>query len=164
MRVLLTLFAAGLALLAATGLYGLKHRVEERRAAVEALERGIGEDVEALRVLEAEWAYLSDPRRVQDHALRYLRLAPPRPEQVVGSLAALPYRVEGRRVESDGGSDLRRLPAPRGKPLPPAERPGTTIEIADRTAPATETPPPSFAARMRLAIERAGATPRGDGR
>lgn len=161
MRILLTLIAAGLALLAATGLYGLKHRVEERRAAAEALERDIAEDVEALRVLEAEWAYLTDPRRVQDHALRYLRLAPPRPEQVTRGFAGLPYRVEGRDVEGNDGLDLRRLPQPRSKPLPPAARPGTAIPVA--AAPATpQALPVSFAVRMRAAIERAGAEPAGD--
>lgn len=164
MRALLTLIAAGLVLLAATGLYGLKHRVEARRAAVQMLERGIEDDSAALRVLEAEWAYLANPQRVQDHVVRYLRLAPPRPGQVAASLAVLPYRGEGRRVDGGAGMDLRLLPEPRHKPEPPADRPRSTIEIAASAAPefAVSAAVPSFASRMQRALERAGATPPGD--
>ena len=70
--------AVALALLAgaAVGLYPLKHRVADLEAEADALARGIADDRQAIRVLEAEWAYLNAPGRLAGLAARHLDLAP----------------------------------------------------------------------------------------
>lgn len=124
---LITLLTALMALTAAGGLYQLKHTVEQRRDGIEALAERIAEDGEAIRVLEAEWAYLASPQVIQDRALRYLRLKPIAPHQMASSLAVLPFRT-GDKMLTGAGSDGRVLPRPRSKPRAP-ER---TIAIAQR--------------------------------
>lgn len=119
MRQVLTVFFAMLVLASAGGLYLLKHKVEARRAQVMALERQIMQDSEALRVLEAEWAYLSSPQLVQDHSVRYLRLRPATPDQVVTSLTALPYRLDHHVLAAARGDDIQPVPLPRNKPVAP---------------------------------------------
>jgi len=121
MRPLLALLAAVIVLAAAGALYQLKHRVETRREAVRALEEQIVEDAEALRVLKAEWAYLTSPAELQPRAREHLALGPPHPDQIASSIAQLPFRGPrdndiGPLAQGDGES----APAPRAKPTPPA--------------------------------------------
>ncbi|GEQ98571.1 hypothetical protein JCM17844_22080 [Iodidimonas gelatinilytica] len=184
MRQLLIALIALLAIGSAAGLYQLKHQVEARRDAVIALERQIVDDAEAVRVLEAEWAYLSSPQVIQDQAFRYLKLRPASPEQLVSSLAALPYRLEGRRLASAMPDDVFRVPSPRKKPTAPVrieEHDQPVIAVSDardysaaprvqqprltRTdrakdnAPSRQTSRPTqldFGARMQKALERIG--------
>ncbi len=178
MRQLLTVFAAMLVLASAGGLYLLKHKVEARRDQVLALERQIMHDSEALRVLEAEWAYLASPQLVQDQAVRYLRLRPATPDQVVTSLAVLPYRLDHHVLAAVSGDDIQPVPSPRSKPVAPT-RPDDHRK-ADVLMASGETTPPGqpsvlsnasyslgdarhrqprrqdFGARMQQAIDRVG--------
>jgi len=151
------MLAIALVLAAAGGLYGLKHRVEARREAVQDLERQILRDSEAIRVLKAEWAYLTNPELLQQRAQRYLTLAPPRSGQITTSLARLPFR--GRDLVAEAGTPS--VPQPRMKPMAPP-RPTTSDHLAsaasgelrrDAHPASTEE---DFAARIRAVLERMG--------
>lgn len=95
------------------GLFQVKLAVEEQDHQLDALYRAQLEDQKAIHVLEAEWAFLNSPDRLQDLAIRHLRLAPTLPTQVIQSPADIPYRAGGQS-ERDPGSIY---PAPRAKPL-----------------------------------------------
>jgi hypothetical protein len=50
--------------------------VHDHREKLAALTRDIGREEESLRVLQAEWSYLNQPRRLEKLAKQYLKLAP----------------------------------------------------------------------------------------
>ncbi len=131
----------------AAGLYALKHEVEERRAAVAALERQMAEDSEALRVLRAEWAYLDSPQMIQERALRHLRLRPPTPDQFISVLGMIPLRNDKAPFLAAAAHDVVPRPTPRFRPTPPVRK-----AVAAGGASAGD----PFAARMERALERVG--------
>ncbi len=134
----------------AAGLYALKHEVEERRAAVAALERQMAEDREALRVLKAEWAYLDSPEVIQERALRHLRLRPPTPDQFISALGMLPLRNDETPFLAASAHDVVPRPTPRFRPTPPVRK-----AVAAGEAGGTD----RFSARMEQALERVGGAP-----
>jgi len=133
----------------AAGLYALKHEVEERRAAVAALERQMAEDREALRVLKAEWAYLDSPQMIQERALRHLRLRPPTPDQFLPVLGMLPLRNDRTPFLAASAHDVVPRPTPRFRPTPPVRK---------AVAGGGERGNGAFSARMKRALERVGGT------
>ncbi|MFN3232845.1 MAG: hypothetical protein ACE363_11915 [Alphaproteobacteria bacterium] len=82
-----------LALLVAVsyGLYRLKYTVEDQRDSAAAISAQIAEDQRAIKVLRAEWAYLTRPQRLQDLSGDFLDLAPLDPDQI-GELDVIPAR------------------------------------------------------------------------
>lgn len=79
----------------------LKHAVQEQAEEVEAIAKQIHADQESLRILEAEWAYLTSPRALQELSIEFLALMPPSPKQVVGSVADIPMRRSDDVVTGD---------------------------------------------------------------
>lgn len=122
------LIALGLMLVGLLGLvlFQVKLAVEEKDRQLDALYRSQLQDQKAIHVLEAEWAYLNSPDRLQDLAIRHLRLAPTLPTQVINGPGAIPYRT-GAQSERDPGSVY---PAPRAKPSLQSSRPKTTHDLA----------------------------------
>ncbi|WP_281300446.1 MULTISPECIES: hypothetical protein [unclassified Iodidimonas] len=159
MRQFLIILALSFVILAAGGLYKVKHSVENRRAHLAALEQQILDDSEAVRVLEAEWAYLASPQALQDVSVRTLSLRPVTPDQVLASLTSLPYRMEGRllaQVTPDKrvGDDVFHVPSPRHKPVAPAlpQPEAPQVETPDRYAAADHR---LMAADLQAAVNRA---------
>jgi cell division protein FtsL len=72
----------------AYGLYNLKYKVEDLQEHAEALREQMDEDRRAIKVLEAEYAYLSRPERLQRLATKFLDLGPTAASQV-GDMADL---------------------------------------------------------------------------
>ena len=70
------------------GLYNLKYEVEDLQDHANALRGQMDEDRRAIKVLEAEWAYLSRPDRLQTLSQKFLVLEPTVARQV-GDLADL---------------------------------------------------------------------------
>lgn len=71
---------------AATWTYTVKHRAERSVAAIDELERRIALEKESISLLEADWAYLSQPSRLQTLSDLYgeeLQLRETEPQQVV---------------------------------------------------------------------------------
>ncbi len=103
MRRVVTIVAAVTAIASGAAVLQLKLAVQNKAADVEALAEQIHRDREAIRVLEAEWAYLTTPRALQDRSIRFLALMPPTAEQVITDPTDIPFRPEGIEAESDPG-------------------------------------------------------------
>jgi cell division protein FtsL len=63
------------------GLFVIKHRVQSLEEKLTALNAEIISDQNAIQVLEAEWAYLNQPARLEELSRRLLGMDAPRPEQ-----------------------------------------------------------------------------------
>ncbi len=101
MRRLFTCIAALCALTSGAALIQLKYAVQEQAENVEAIARQIHQDQESLRILEAEWAYLTSPRTLQELSIEFLALMPPSSKQVVGSVTEIPLRRSREVVGGD---------------------------------------------------------------
>ena len=109
MRKLVTSLAAVTAISAGAAVLQLKMAVQEKTEEVRALARQIHDGQAAIRVLEAEWAYLTGPRILQQRSIQFLALMPPRASQVLPDPVVIPYRPRGTDV-ADGAGDVL-LPA-----------------------------------------------------
>lgn len=69
-----------LILLCSTGGFLLQtsQNVQNTESKLRALEHSIAREKQNLIVLEAEWAYLNSPYRLENLALKYLELTPPK--------------------------------------------------------------------------------------
>jgi len=103
MRRMVTIMAAVTAIASGAAVLQLKLAVQNKAADVEALAAQIHRDREAIRVLEAEWAFLTTPRSLQDRSIRFLALMPPTAEQVITDPADIPFRPKGIEAEGDPG-------------------------------------------------------------
>ncbi|MGE0668252.1 MAG: hypothetical protein AB7O49_16985 [Sphingomonadales bacterium] len=83
-----TLITLGVLIVVSYGLYNLKYEVEDLQDHADALRAQMDEDRRAIKVLEAEWAYLSRPDRLQTLSEKFLTLEPTVARQV-GGLADL---------------------------------------------------------------------------
>jgi hypothetical protein len=72
-----------LVVLAAAGSYLITQEVRGLEVQVRGIDRAILVNQEAIHVLNAEWAYLNQPARLDDLGRRLLRLAPLRGERVI---------------------------------------------------------------------------------
>jgi hypothetical protein len=103
----ITVMASGAAVLQ------LKVSVQEKTEEIRGLAQQIHDDKKAIRVLEAEWAYLSTPSALQDRSIEFLALMPPKARQVIHDPVVVPFRPRGVDVEEEKG---------RGVILPVAEK------------------------------------------
>lgn len=78
---LITLFVL---IVVSYGLYNLKYEVEDLQDHANGLRAQMEEDRRAIKVLEAEWAYLSRPDRLQKLSQKFLVLQPTVARQVGG--------------------------------------------------------------------------------
>jgi cell division protein FtsL len=73
------------------GLYKLKYQVQRLDRQAHALEKSIEHEKRSIRVLDAEWTYLNQPKRIQDLATRFLHLKPLETSQI-GTIDSIPFR------------------------------------------------------------------------
>jgi cell division protein FtsL len=103
----------------ALGLYQVKYEVQRLEEELDQVRSDIRQDRVALHVLEAEWAYLNRPERLQRLASKHLDMGPAGAKQVA-AVTALPPRISGDeqpvRFASAGGGDDEALPLPQAKP------------------------------------------------
>ncbi len=78
-NVVMILVVLGLAFV----LYSLEHRMRAGERALAKLDHEIGEERELIRLLEAEWSYLTRPARIERLAREHLAMGPLVPAQVV---------------------------------------------------------------------------------
>ena len=91
---LVSLFTVALLVGVAYGLYQLSFQVEALQDHAAALEKQIEDDKEAIGVLEAEWALLNNPQRLEQLSHRFLDLTPTEPAQIK-SIDDLAVRQDG---------------------------------------------------------------------
>jgi len=72
-------------------LFQMKYQVMRQEDQLASLDKKIIASREAVRVLNAEWSYLTQPSRLDDLRKRYLTLVPIGTAQL-GSIAAIPLR------------------------------------------------------------------------
>jgi len=106
MRKLVTSFAAITAISAGAAVLQLKMTVQEKTEEVRALAQKIHDDQAAIRVLEAEWAYLTTPRVLQDRSIQFLALMPPKAKQVLHDPVVIPLRPRGIDVDSEADNSI----------------------------------------------------------
>ena len=105
----------------ALGLYQVKYEVQRLEEELQQVRNDIRQDRVALHVLEAEWAYLNRPERLQRLAAKHLDMGPSGARQVA-AVTALPPRIseseQAVRYASAGGADgaEEALPLPQAKP------------------------------------------------
>ena len=120
------------------GLYNLKYEVEDLQDHANALRAQMGEDRLAIKVLEAEWAYLSRPDRLQKLSEKFLLLEPTVARQV-GGLADLRLKPMGQILTPQPVLDTTAANArPAASPqavIPPAPVPAATPGTATAGVP-----------------------------
>ncbi|HUZ72276.1 MAG TPA: hypothetical protein VMU87_04765 [Stellaceae bacterium] len=72
-------------------MFQVKYQVMHQEAQLAHIDHQIAESREAIRVLKAEWSFLSRPSRLSELSKRYLHLVPIEPAQL-GSIDAIPLR------------------------------------------------------------------------
>ena len=77
-----TLISMLLVAFAAFGLYQVKYRVQAIQAEIVEVSKTLDEERESLNVAAAEWAYLTQPERLQRLSEKYLRMQPVKTSQV----------------------------------------------------------------------------------
>lgn len=131
----LNLLAVVIIVAAGVALYQLKYRTQRLQEEVRGLQSQIIADTEALKVLNAEWTYLSRPERLESLGSRYLALQPMNAKQVIASIDDVPMRADKtmtlaqvddfraagpQLASSSGGHDMtpmvRPVPLPGGAP------------------------------------------------
>lgn len=69
--------------------------VQRKEAALAALQSDLVRERQSIEVLEAEWAHLNSPYRLEKLAQDYLHMVPPSAQQIMPDPAALPaYQAE----------------------------------------------------------------------
>lgn len=86
--------------LAGSGLFNLKYKVENKERELRSMQHQLQDDQRAIRVLKAEWAYLNRPDNIQELAVKYLGLKPLQPRHIYGGLRALPWRIAGSTINA----------------------------------------------------------------
>lgn len=96
------------------GIFQLKYTIEAKDRELRQLEAQYISDQKAIRVLEAEWAYLNSPQYLQELSVRYLGLKPSPSSQVLNDLEKLPWRKDLSRLIIPQIDFV--MPSPREKP------------------------------------------------
>ncbi len=72
--------------------YNVADRAQQKEKRIARLDRKIAHEQEALRVLGAEWTYLTNPTRLEKIAVKHLNLEPMDGRQYI-ALGAVPLRA-----------------------------------------------------------------------
>lgn len=125
-------FLVWLVLASVTGwlVYHLKYQVQQREAELVRLNQQIADEQDTIRVLRAEWAYLSQPGRVGELARKHLELQPVENTRLV-SWGAIPSKAQ-----------LAAPPTPQTLPVVPPSGPGNGADTVrpEDDAPAGDDP------------------------
>jgi hypothetical protein len=130
---LITLFVL---IVVSYGLYNLKYEVEDLKDHANGLKSQMEEDRRAIKVLEAEWAYLSRPDRLQRLSSKFLTLEPTVARQV-GDMADLRLKpmdgLEPSQPVVDTAEAGRPVPVPQSSSgqaplLPVSDRPVEDVQ------------------------------------
>lgn len=79
---LLNVLAVVMVVAVSVALYNLKYAVEAQERERASLHQEILNEKDAIRVLRAEWSYLTQPERLQSLAERHLELTPLKASQI----------------------------------------------------------------------------------
>ena len=97
-RIMATIFAA-LVLLGGVAVFQLKEQARHLEQRLDDMNAQVAADEAAVRVLEAEWTYLSRPERLEELNGRYMGLRPVEADQVVSSLDEVDQLIPAKEEE-----------------------------------------------------------------
>jgi cell division protein FtsL len=86
--------------------YRVADHVESRKKELRQVNAQIANEGEALRVLSAEWTYLTNPARLEKLAVSYLKLQPMDGRQYIAA-SAIPLRNSFDMAEGQQPSDIQ---------------------------------------------------------
>jgi cell division protein FtsL len=104
---LVHVFWVGIVALAAALVFNVSHDVQALKQERNALADQIRAEHEAIRVLEAEWAFLNQPARLESLARRHTQLRATTPEQII-RLDAIPDKVAALTAAPDAAPPTAR--------------------------------------------------------
>ena len=107
--------------------YEVKYQVAQVDDELGRVNRSIDADRDQLRVLNAEWSYLTQPARLDQLRQRHLTLVPVGRAQL-GSLDQIPFRAG----EVGGPAVASSAPMPAAPSHPPVRLPGGTNLVSDK--------------------------------
>ncbi len=101
-----------LALLVLSGwnLMNVSMQVQKMESDVAVLDKKIAREQEKIKVLNAEWAYLNNPERLEAAAASALGLRATKGEAVISKVEAIPEYVPDHEVGTDGGGNSASIP------------------------------------------------------
>ncbi len=88
-----TIMWLALTVAAGTALYVVKHQVHDLEDRLAVLDIQVQKDRDAIHVLHAEWAYVTQPARLAELVRNHLELVTPQPDQIVTSIERLPFAL-----------------------------------------------------------------------
>ncbi len=88
-----------LAVAVSGALFRVSYRVQHLEHHLASVNKQIGDQEEAIRVLQAEWSYLNDPSRLEALARKHLPMGPTKPSQIV-TLDQVPGKLPVAAVSS----------------------------------------------------------------
>jgi len=136
----ITLITLCVLIVVSYGLYNLKYEVEDLQDHANDLRAQMEEDRRAIKVLEAEWAYLSRPDRLQKLAQKFLVLQPTVARQV-GDVADLRLKPMDEILAPQPAIDTSEAavkPAP-SQPMPAAAIAATPVAAGVPLVPVANT-------------------------
>lgn len=107
--------------------YEVKYQVAQVDDQLGRVNRSIDADRDQLRVLNAEWSYLTQPARLDQLRQRHLTLVPVGRAQL-GSLDQIPFRAG----EASGPAVANSAPTPAAASHPPVRLPGGANLVSDK--------------------------------
>ena len=111
------LFWTALCTAVVVGLFVIKHRVQSLEEKLTTLNAEIISDQNAIQVLEAEWAYLNQPARLEELSRRLLGMDAPRPEQTRLLKEFLKDVAPAVETPADtGATEVADAPTPKRRP------------------------------------------------
>jgi cell division protein FtsL len=88
-RALFVLFAIALIAVPMTATYVTSYQIDELQRQKLVLEASIAQERNSIRVLQAEWAYLAEPKRIERLAAAHLNMLPNTNKATAGTRLAL---------------------------------------------------------------------------
>ncbi|HZT52145.1 MAG TPA: hypothetical protein VFA22_09430 [Stellaceae bacterium] len=116
-----TVLWASAVILVGYAMFQVKYEVMQQEEQLARLNQKIADSREAIRVLNAEWSFLTQPTRLGELAKRYLNLVPIGSAQL-GSIEAIPMRDAAQAA----------APAPAAPPPLPLARPAAHPAVRPR--------------------------------
>ncbi len=105
-----------LAVAVSGALFRVSYRVQHLERHLASVNKQIGQEADAIRVLQAEWSYLNDPSRLEDLARKHLPMQPTKPSQIV-TLDQVPGKLAVSTVSAPAGRAPHAMTGIIGKPV-----------------------------------------------
>ena len=111
-------------------MFQVKYEVMQQEETLARLNKDIADTREQIRVIDAEWSYLTRPDRLKRLAARYLNLAPIAAAQI-GDLASVPERADAPAALVSAPNPVFPAQPKAIQPIPP-QAAGAKLAAADK--------------------------------